>query len=343
MQEIRFGILGCGIIADWHAKAIQATEGSVLAGVADVRAEAAASFAEKYGTHAYASPAEMLQDETVDAVCICTPSGFHCENALQAMEAGKHVLIEKPLSITVEDCDKLIAKAKEKGVCGGVIFQRRFSPAAQEVRQILQEGKLGKLISADLSMRYFRSQAYYDSSSWRGTWKLDGGSLMNQGIHGVDLLLYLVGPVKSLSAYARTLAHEMEAEDTTAISVEFENGALGIVQSSTAVYQGFPCKMVLSGTKGCLVMNDDEIIEYIAEGEPDRKAAELGAPTTGGFSVPTNIDTAGHEKQIDDFANAIREGREPKISLTEGRRTVEFINAVYESSRTQKPYFFKNK
>ncbi len=335
---IRFCIVGCGTISAWHAKAIEKAEGGTLVGVVDVRRESAEAFAKERGVKAYESLEDMLADKSVDAVCICTPSGFHFDTAKKAIAAGKHVLVEKPLAMTTEECDELVALAKEKKVCAGVISQYRFSPAIQELKKIVSEGRLGKIVTADLIMNYFRSQEYYDSSSWRGTWKLDGGSLMNQGIHGVDALLYIMGNAKSVYGYARTLAHKMEAEDTANATVEFENGTLGLVQSSTAIYPGSPRNIVLAGTKGTVSVKDDIIVECDIEGGYTIPANCLAPEKKNeGFQDPTGISTAGHEYQLQNFIDAIREGKEPAVPLSEGRRTVAFINAVYQSSREERP------
>ncbi len=334
MKAVRYGIIGCGAISDWHANAIIATENAVLTGVADVKYENAKKFADRYSVKCFDSVAEMLAGSEIDAVCVCTPSGFHAENALQCIEAGKHVLVEKPLAVTDEDCKKLIEKAKEKGVCAGVISQHRFSPAIRELKKLVEDGKLGKLITGYLINTYYRSQEYYDSSSWRGTWALDGGSLMNQGIHGVDVLLYIMGEVKSVSGYTKTLAHNMEAEDTSSAALEFESGALAIMQSTTAIYNGQPRQLSVSGTKGTVTIVGDSIHLCDLEDKsyvPQNVEVNINS---GGYGDPKAINNDGHNFQLQDFTNAILEGRQSLIPFFEGMKTVEVINAVYRSART---------
>ncbi len=339
MKNINFGIIGCGIISDFHAKAIEATNGATLIGVADINYDRAMDFAEKCNAHAYETVEQMLSDKEIDAVCICTPSGFHADPAIKAIRAKKHVIIEKPLSVTNEDCDRIIAAADEEGVCAGVITQYRFSDAIHKLKELISEGKLGKIISAELIMKYNRTQEYYDSSSWRGTWKLDGGSLMNQGIHGVDALLYVMGDVVGVSGYTKTLTHTMEAEDTACVAVEFKNGALGLIHSTTSVYKGYPRNLIVSGTKGTVSVKDDYIDFADVEG---MEGIEASTKPNGkkGFSKAEDIDVSGHVFQISDFVDAINNNRDPIITLREAKKDVTFINAVYESARTGKKIIF---
>ncbi len=335
MKNVKFGIIGCGTIAHFHAKAIAAVDGAALWGVADTNPESAERFADTYGVRAYETVEEMLADGAIDAICICTPSGFHADGAIKAINAGKHVMIEKPLAVTNEDCDRIICAAKEKGVTAGVITQYRFSPAIQRLKELVDGGKLGKIISAELIMKYHRTQEYYDSSAWRGTWQLDGGSLMNQGIHGVDALLYVMGAAESVCGYAGTLAHSMEAEDTACAAIAFQNGAFGSVHSTTCVYRGYPRNLVISGTKGTASVKDDRIDFIDAEGVESEESVTPTFVGTG-YANAADIDLSGHIFQLSDFVGAICEKREPVITLREAKKDVAFINAVYESARTGK-------
>ncbi len=340
MKMIKFGIIGCGTVAHFHAKAIATVNGARLLGVADTYFEGARRFADTYGVRAYETTDQMLGDGEIDAVCICTPSGFHADVAIKAIKAKKHVIIEKPLAVTVDDCDRIICAAEEEGVTAGVITQYRFSGAVRRLKELVSDGKLGKIISAELIMKYNRTQEYYDNSSWRGTWKLDGGSLMNQGIHGVDALLYVMGEPDSVYGYARTLTHRMEAEDTACAVVEFKNGALGSIHSTTSIYRGYPRNLVISGTLGTVSIKDDRIELVDVESIESVKDAPPSYSGTG-YANAADIDISGHIFQISDFAEAIREQREPVITLREAKKDVVFINAVYESSRTGKKIDFK--
>ena len=332
INTVKFGIIGCGSIAAWHAKAIEMSINGILSGVADGRKENAERFAKEHNVKCFNSIDEMLKSNEIDAVTICTPSGFHAEYALSAIKEGKHILVEKPLAITNEDCKKVIDAAKEKGVCAGVISQHRFKDAIQELKKFVSEGKLGKLITGDLLMKYYRSQEYYDSSNWRGTWALDGGSLMNQGIHGVDLLLYIMGPVKRVFGCINTLTHDIEAEDTSVATVEFQSGALAVIQSTTSIYKGFPRSLTVSGTKGTVTVKADNISRCEIEGidyelKPEKEVVNS-------FNDPKALDISGHAFQIQDFIDSIINKTAPKIPLEDGFRAVEVINAVYLSSKT---------
>ena len=332
MRKLNFGIVGCGAIADFHAKAIACSRGGALYGVTDSRAESAGRFAENYCAKRFESLDEMLADPAVDAVCVCTPSGSHAAVAIAALDAGKHVLIEKPLAITDNDCAAVIAAAKRSGKRAGVISQLRFAPDVITVKRLIDEGRLGTPVTAVLNMKYHRTQEYYDASDWRGKWATDGGSLMNQGIHGVDLMLYLMGGAKRVCGYAKTLAHDMEAEDTAVAAVEFESGALGIVESSTAISPGYPRMLTLCGTKGTVTITDESMTTCdLDDGYKPLSAATAG---NGGHRDPLASSNTGHEKQVQDLIDAINEGRDTAVPLTEAAAAVRFINAVYRSERS---------
>ena len=333
-DKVSIGVIGCGAVARLHAESILAAENATLAGFADVRFESAEAFAKDYSARAYASVEELLADPSVDGVCICTPSGFHTNVALAALEAGKHILVEKPLAVTVEDCDRIIALAKEKNRVAGVISQFRFTSSVQSLRKMMQENRLGQLITGELLMKYYRSQEYYDSSSWRGTWALDGGSMMNQGIHGVDALLYLFGPAESVCGYMDTKTHVMEAEDTSVAAVRFKCGALVVIQSTTSAYKGAPRIISIVGTKGSVMITEDTIEKCDVEGYSLEPVVEENGTKNLGHQSPMSISCEGHKFQIRDFADAILTGREPAVSLMESRRAVALIQGVYTSART---------
>jgi len=336
--QFGFGILGCGVIANWHVQAIQASDGGYFAGAADVRHEYAEALCTKHGVKCFDSVEAMLESPEVDVVCICTPSGFHARNALEAIKAGKHVLVEKPLALNTEDCDRIIEAAAEMNVKAGVVSQYRFSKTSKILKSLITESRLGRVVTADLFMKYHRSQEYYDSSKWRGTWELDGGgALMNQGIHGVDTILNIMGPVKCVYGMARTLARNIEVEDTASAVLEFSNGALGFVQGTTSVYPGYPREIVISGTKGTVAISEDIFVEWNIEGEAIPPEIQLGGQMMSGANDPKNISTEGHLAQINDFIESIIEDRRPAVDLREGRRAVELITAIYESSRDMKP------
>lgn len=340
-MAIGFGVIGCGAVGAWHAISIGNVEGASLIGVADSFIASAQKFGERFNTRVFESVEAMLACAEIDCVCICTPSGLHADLAVAACNAGKHVLVEKPMALTVPDCDRIIAAADANHVKVGVVSQSRLAGCTQVLRKYLSEGKLGQIITADVSMKYYRSQEYYDAGGWRGTWAMDGGgALMNQGIHSVDLLQYLAGPVKSIHAIARTLARKIEVEDTAVAIIEFKSGAVGTLEATTAIHPGYPRRLSISGTEGTITISDENFVDWDIKGEGLPEGVTLGVPEDCGASDPMNFSTAGHEAHITDMVGAITENRDPFISAREGKKPVEIIRAVYESSQTGKTVYF---
>ncbi len=338
-KQIGFAIVGCGTISDWHAKAAKEAVHAHLVGAYDQSPERTRAFCQAYGIRAFSSMEELLSSPEVEAVCLCTPSGYHTEGALSVIAAGRHVLVEKPLALTVSDCDRIIEAARDAGVTVGVVSQHRFTPAMDLLRELLQTGKLGRIVSVDLSMKYYRSQEYYDSGHWRGTWALDGGgALMNQGIHGIDTMLYLVGDVKCISGYARTLARNIEVEDTAVAAFELENGALGTLQGTTSVSPGYPRELTISGTSGTVTILDNKTFtRWDVEGCPLPEGICDDSPQRSSAKDPRALGVAGHIAVVEGFARAILFGDPIPVSAEDGRRAVELIAAIYRSSDTHAP------
>lgn len=337
-RKIRFGLIGCGVIADFHANAILSLEEDAeLVGVADVRPESAKAFAKKHGVQAFGSVGELLDCPDIDVVNICTPSGFHAEAAVAAAEKKKHVIVEKPMAITVPQLDAITEAVERNGVILSSISQNRFMHGVAMAKQAMEDGLLGRLVSADIYMKYNRTPEYYASGVWRGTRSIDGGgALMNQGIHGVDLLLYLAGPVKRVSAFSKTLIHSIETEDTLSALLEFENGALGVVQASTSVYPGYPRRLELNGADGTIVLNEGNIERWDIRSGSRQDIVVQPAFTGGSFSTPTAINMEGHARQFADVIRAIRTHTRPLIDVYEGRKPVELILAIYRSAEEGK-------
>lgn len=328
---VRFALVGCGLISAFHLDAICALEDAALAGVYDATPETAERTAKQYGTKAYASLEALYADPSVDAVCITTPSFLHAEQALAAVNAGKHVLIEKPMALTLEGCDAVIRAAKQKGVKVSVVSQLRFTKTIQQVKRALADGILGRIVSADLYMKYYRPQSYYDTGAWRGTWAMDGGgALMNQGLHGVDLMRCLLGPVRAVTAVGGTFVRDIEVEDTVNALMEYRCGAIGVLQASTAAYPGFPRRIELNGEHGCIHLTENRITHWEVEGCPyyDMSPRETADE---GFRDPTGIDPSGHVRQIQDFISAIRDDTPLMVPGEEGRATLAVILATYAS------------
>ncbi len=334
MKKFGFGIVGCGAISNMHAGAVNAIESADLVACTDVNEKSLTEFSKKYVIEAYGDFNTMLADKRIDAVCICTPSGLHKRFCIEAAKAGKHIVVEKPMALTTEDCDEIIKACDENGVKLEVISQNRFKKSFRYVKTLVDEGKLGRIVSADIYMKYYRSPEYYASSNWKGTWAMDGGgALMNQGIHGVDILLFIMGKVKSVFGYTRTLVRDIEVEDTASAVVEFENGALGVIQGTTSVAPGYPRKMEINGDKGSITLIEGDITVWDIEGldKPDFKAAAGRS-----HNDPMAFNIEGHVLQITDLIESIENGTEPFVSHREGRKPIELITAIYDSSRTGK-------
>lgn len=337
-KEIGFGIIGCGMISNWHAGAISKIQGVRLIGVTDVNEKSRNAFSAQYNTEAVSTVEELLARPDIDVICICTPSGLHAPFAVQAANAGKHIIVEKPMAINLREADEIIKACEVNGVKVAVISQLRFSQAVCKLKDAVEKGLLGTLVTGDIYMKFYRSQEYYNKGGWRGTWKMDGGgALMNQGIHGIDLLQYIMGPVKSVFAYTRTLARKIEVEDTAIAVLEFKNGALGVIEGTTSIYPGLPRRLEVNGDKGTIVLEEDCIMNWAIEGQEIPDDVELGRTTSGASSNPADFGIEGHVMQISDMVEAIRNGRKPLVDQHEGRKPVEIIMAIYESSRTGMP------
>lgn len=334
MKKLGFGIIGCGAISHMHAGAIVEIEKAELFACTDVNEKSLAAFSGQYGITPYDDYKKILTDDRVDAVCICTPSGLHKKFCIDAANAKKHIVVEKPMALTVADCDEIIAACENNNVKLEVISQNRFKEAFRFVKSLIDEGKLGRVVSADIYMKYYRSPEYYGASNWKGTWAMDGGgALMNQGIHGVDILLFIMGDVKSVFGFARTLARDIEVEDTASAVVEFKNGALGVIQGTTSVTPGYPRKMEINGTKGSVSLVEGDITVWDVEGV---EKPEIEETKGSSHNDPMAFKIEGHVLQITDLIEAIENNRDPFVTHKEGRRPVELITAIYESSETGK-------
>jgi UDP-N-acetyl-2-amino-2-deoxyglucuronate dehydrogenase len=333
--ELGIGIVGAGIVARYHAQAIAQTAGARLVAVSRGDAARAAESAAEFGVPCETSIDALLARADVDAVCLCTPSGQHAAQAVAAAQAGKHVLVEKPMALSLPDADAMIAAAREARVLLAVAFQRRTEPAYQAVKAAVTSGSLGTLVMGAASVPYFRGQEYYDSAPWRGTWTLDGGgALMNQGIHLADLLLWFLGDVAEVSARAATLAHAIEVEDGVAATLRFASGALGALYATTAAAPGFPHRIEVYGTKGGVQVEGEAVVRWHAGTPAPEPLQPGGAASAGSGASPTGLPVTGHVRLMRDFVDSVREGRAPLVSGEEGRRSLALVLAVYESART---------
>ena len=341
-----FGIVGAGVISAMHAEAISSLPGARLAAVTDVDAQRAAALAEAHGASAEPGLDELLGRPDVDVVCVCVPSGMHAQVGVRAAAAGKHLVVEKPIDVTLAAADRLIAAAEEAGVAMTVVSQTRFEPGLTELRGLLDEGALGRLVYGEATTKWYRTQGYYDSAAWRGTWALDGGALMNQGVHYVDLLRWCAGPVTEVTALCQTSGHRLEAEDVALALLRFASGAAGTIIASTAMYPGFPQRLELAGTGGTVVVEDAQIVHRSLLADRGGSAAPGGRPGPDGTGSgdragqspaaaanPAAVGSSGHAAQIADLLAAIDEGRPPAVTGQNGRDALEIICAVYQSAR----------
>ena len=332
MQDrvINFGIVGCGMIARVHASAILEIENATLYGVSDITKENALRFANEYSVKAFDSYEKMLECDYIDAVIICTPSLFHAEMAIKALNANKHVIIEKPMALNEESANDIIkaqAKSKKKLT---VISQLRLEEDVIKVKNLVKENAFGRISLVRLSMKYVRTPEYYNSSSWRGTLKYDGGgALMNQGIHGIDMLTYIMGEVKDVKGKVRTLVHDIEVEDTAVAVLEFESGVLGTIEASTCAYPGFDRRIEIHGDKGYVYLKENVIEKLMIDGK------EIEIKNKEHVSTSSNPKSTGifmHKRQIVNFINAIL-GKEELISnCYDGKRAVKIIKDIYKSN-----------
>jgi UDP-N-acetyl-2-amino-2-deoxyglucuronate dehydrogenase len=338
-----FAIVGCGMIARFHARALAEIPGAKLLALVSRHPTNAQALAESVGCRCeiYTDLAPVLARRDVQVVIVTTPSGAHLEPAIAAATAGKHVVVEKPLEITLDRCDRIIEACDRGGVKLCTIFPSRFGDANQALKRAVDAGRFGRLTLGETTCKWWRPQSYYDEGGWKGTKALDGGgALMNQAIHNVDLLAWMMGPVTSVCGFTATLAHErIEVEDTAVACLRFDNGALGVIQATTSVHPGFPKTIAIHGDRGTVVIEQDDVLrwELTPETAEDKAIRERFAQRTGasgGSSNPAAISHVGHARQLADFVRAIESGRQPLVDGQEGRKAVEIILAIYRSAET---------
>lgn len=337
---LRFCIVGAGFIGGVHAQALAAIPEAKLTVVCSRNEEKARALAQPAGAVWVDDYRQAVARAEVDVVCICTPSGAHAEIAEAAAAAGKHVVVEKPIEITLERVDRMIEAAEKARVKLTCIFPLRFMQGPTLARQALAAGRLGRLTLADAYIKWYRPQSYYDTSDWKGTWALDGGgALMNQSIHHIDLLHYLAGPVSGVVAHTATLAHRMETEDTAAALLTFAHGGLGVIEGSTASWPGDSGRLELHGDQGTIVLEDGRIVTWkLNEAMPgeEEQMLTLESKQGSGAGAASGISYELHRRQLADMIEAIRFDRPPAITGAEARHSVAIIRAIYESHRQRK-------
>jgi predicted dehydrogenase len=334
---IHVGIIGGGNISETHARAAAAIDDVAVAGVYGDNREKAARLAAAHGARHH-DTLDSLLSQPLDLVIIGSPSGCHAEHGIAAAGRGVHVLVEKPIDISTRRADALIDATDRAGVKLGVCFQDRMKPAIVRLKQFLGAGRLGSPILVDARVKWYRPPEYYSGSRWRGTWALDGGgAVINQAIHTLDLLLWLLGPVRRVYARAATALHRIEAEDTAVAVFEFANGALGTFEATTSAYPGYPRRVEITGREGTIVLEHDQVVAADLRSSDAATFETSERDTNPSASSPVVSDVAGHRKVIEDFIEAMRTGAEPRCSGREGRRSLALVEALYESSRRGQP------
>lgn len=337
MPRLRLAVIGLGMAVTPHAKGLVdlGDQIEVLHAFAPSAARRAA-FAAQYPFPVTDSLETILRDDRVQAVAVFTPANTHAEIGLACARAGKHVLMEKPLDITTARAEELVAGCRAAGVKLGVVLQHRFRPAGMRAAELLAQGRLGRIVGCSTTIRLWRPQSYYDEPG-RGSFARDGGGvLISQGIHTLDLMLSLAGPVQSVAGFATTTpVHRMETEDMVCASVRFANGAIGVIDATTAAYPGFHEEITITGEHGTLALRGGTLLAQFHDGSEDRVEADTGAGGTG--ADPMAFPHDWHRAVMADFAEALREGRDPKVTGEEALRVHRLIDALIATGTNGKP------
>jgi predicted dehydrogenase len=338
-----FVIVGCGMIARFHARALADVPGAKLVALVSRRGANARKMADELGLRCevYDDPGPALARSDVDVVIVTTPSGAHLEPAVAAADAGKHVVVEKPLEISLERCDRIIEACDRHRVQLCTIFPSRFADANVALKRAVAANRFGRVTLGETTCKWWRPQSYYDEGGWKGTRALDGGgALMNQAIHNVDLLLWMMGPARQVCGFTATLAHaRIEVEDTAVACLRFASGALGVIEATTSAHPGSPKTIAVHGDCGTAVIEQEDVLrwDFTPETDEDRAIKQRfsqKAGASGGTNNPAAIAHVYHARQLGDFVQALETGRRPLVDGREGRRAVEVILAMYQSAAT---------
>ena len=330
------GFVGGGNITETHIRAALAIPDIQIAAVCGINETKVSALSQRFGGKPYTDLQHFLNHRPMDLVIIGSPSALHGEQGAAAAERGLHVLVEKPIDISIKRADALIEAARRAGVKLGVIVQDRLKPDILRLKEWLDSGKLGHPILVEASVKWYRPPEYYSASKWRGTLALDGGgALINQGIHTVDLLIYLLGNISRVQGVTSTSLHDIEAEDTCVTTLEFENGALGVLHATTAAYPGYPRSVEITGTEGTVRIEQDRIVRVdLREPIPDLDRDEA-ADQNASANSPVVSDVRGHQRIIQDFVESIRTGRSPVCDGEDGRLTLAVVEAIYRAARSR--------
>jgi UDP-N-acetyl-2-amino-2-deoxyglucuronate dehydrogenase len=336
-EKMRFGIVGCGLVAHFHARAIAGISDAQLVAVTDLDRDRSERLARQYGGVAVAGYRQLLERKDIDVVCVCTPNGAHEEIAVATVQAGKHLLVEKPLEVTLAKADRIIAEARKANVKLGTVFQCRFRPAVVQVKNAIEEGRFGRLFCGDVFMKWYRSEEYYRSEAWRSRPEQGAGVLLQHASHYVDLLQWLLGPVERVIGQTGNLAHpDLPTEDTAMALLKYHNGAMGVVEASTAISPGFEVRLEVHGERGSAIVEGEAMRQWhFAEPKPgDEEIARSGnAGRTAAARGAADFNHLEHQSLIEDMMAAIRQDREPLVGGREGRKVLEIIDAIHRSAQ----------
>lgn len=339
-KEFNIGLVGCGTIADTHAEAIAETEYGRLISAYSRTESNLSDFCNKFEVKGYSDYQEFLADGDLDIVVVCTPSGTHLDYGKEAAEAGKYLIIEKPIEVTLDRARRLIESCHKNDVNLAVIYQNRFIDDVKKLKDVMEEGRLGKIVMVDASVKWFRDQEYYDSAGWRGTLSLDGGgAVINQAIHTVDLLLWLCGDVESLQAYKDTLTHKrIEGEDNAVASLRFKNGAIGVFKASTSIVPPQSRAIEIHAEKGTAYLDGDRLKLRGA----DLNEKEINTEKSGGAGASSplaGMSNNNHKKQYDQILSAFVNDNEPVVSGEESLKSLAFVEGLYLSAEEKRAVY----
>ena len=340
MKTLNFAIIGCGRVAPRHAESIKQIKKARLLGVCDVKRENADLFGEKYHSQVYYSVDELLRNKKIEVVSICVPSGLHVSLGIKAARAGKHIILEKPMALNLKDADSLINECKRNKVKLCVVLQNRYNQPIQDLKKLVESRKLGKINLASVCVRWYRPQSYYNDD-WHGRLTMDGGAVMNQSIHHLDALIWLLGMPKSVFAHTATLAHQMEAEDVGIAVFKYQNRALAVFEGSTITYpENLEGSIALFGDKGSVKIGGTALnrkVFWKIKGQLDKEAVILAKEKND----PKSVYGLSHKEVISDMIEAVLKNREPKTNGYEGRKSLKLVLAIYKSAKEGKEVIIK--
>ncbi len=337
-NKLKVGVVGCGVIANIHAEAIRESNNAELHSVFSRSEGNTKRCGEKYNVKWFTDWDKFISDNDLDIVSICSPSGNHLDYGVKAAESGKHVIVEKPIEVTLERANRLIEKCKSNNVKLAVIYQSRFIPDIIKVKESIDKKEIGNIFMGDAQIKWFRDQNYYDSGVWRGTFKLDGGGvLINQGIHTIDLLQWFMGDVDTITGHIGTFTHEnIEGEDSAVAVLKFKNGAIAVIEGSTSIQPAQPRKIELHGKNGSIEITDNDV-KIIIAGKEEESSLENETKTTGASSPMAGFSNEPHKKQFEAIVDAINTDSEPPVSGNESIKSLAIVLAIYESSKSGSP------